>query len=796
MRSVRDLLLSWASRSGGDIVAPSEQSGPITSSSSSLRADPTQSLLERLRRSPVHPVFDGDALLALLPNWAETRDAIFKCSQLRAEHFEALYMVPIRRFAERVQFLPASESHHHSYPLGQLEHTLDVVLRALRRRQAILLPLGAEPERESRERPLWTYAVFLAALNHDIGKPIARFSIKARTKSGDWSVYRPAGKSLVDFGAVEYQASWNSSNEYEYHHRVALSMFGKIVPDAGVAWLSGCAQAFAQVMAYLYGDRYNCGTVGQIVYAADGSSTAVNIGAKLPSGMAVGGDQVVPIYKRAELALREMARDWTLNGKSKAGGNVKGSDAWIIGNYIFTRSNIINDVYDRLAAANPTGTPEAATLMTKMSDMGLCLSYEAQGGQSRSVFYVDIADPSGGSIAKNFSVLIFPLDRLYALDQRPGAFEGRIEVVKPQLPVGHVLASAASVSPATVDVTLGNASPNVPDGTPAHHELDDVAQPALAADHAPISPAVSDADDATAWPSKDWLSSRKLTPTQFFDALASEASPSDEPAVAVTKVIAADPPVKVAEDHAESIAAPTVSSTPAPTGGPTRLNDIGDYLPSDHHDVDPPIVRAFFDWIRAGLMAPVAEEGARHQLSMNCSGALLHGVPDMQGCIGLVSPKAFGDFLASTEYQFGPDEYTTADGDHCEGLRAEIHQMQSLFRGSKWAVHNGQEPGKNIFAYSIQAGQPQTLSLSVVVATPEAASLMLPTGMRVEANSALVRMSSEELQQRRREKKTNKGGTEPTPSVASPSQKKTQKDRKPKEDQRVKFKLGNPLDDL
>lgn len=41
--------------------------------------------------------------------------------------FNKHYLMPIHRYAELVQFFPASAAHHHAYPGGLLEHTLEVI---------------------------------------------------------------------------------------------------------------------------------------------------------------------------------------------------------------------------------------------------------------------------------------------------------------------------------------------------------------------------------------------------------------------------------------------------------------------------------------------------------------------------------------------------------------------------------------------------------------------------------------------------------------------------------------------
>ncbi len=61
-------------------------------------------------------------------------------------HWQALYLDALLAFAGYVQQLPASESHHHSGAGGLLDHSLEVVINALRIRRGHLLPQGADAD--------------------------------------------------------------------------------------------------------------------------------------------------------------------------------------------------------------------------------------------------------------------------------------------------------------------------------------------------------------------------------------------------------------------------------------------------------------------------------------------------------------------------------------------------------------------------------------------------------------------------------------------------------------------------
>src|SRR5258708_34825645 len=95
---------------------------------------------------------------------------IWQRTSLSRPQFVSLYRTPLERYAELVQQFPASESHHHAYPGGMLDHGLEIVAYALKLRQSYLLPAGASPETQVAQAEAWTAVTGYAPLLHDIGK--------------------------------------------------------------------------------------------------------------------------------------------------------------------------------------------------------------------------------------------------------------------------------------------------------------------------------------------------------------------------------------------------------------------------------------------------------------------------------------------------------------------------------------------------------------------------------------------------------------------------------------------------
>ncbi len=97
-------------------------------------------------------------------------ERIWQYTALSESQFDQLYLDPIRRYADYVQQLPASESHHHAYAGGMLDHGLELVACSLKLRQSSLVPSGAAPEDQAAQADAWSAAIAYGALLHDIGK--------------------------------------------------------------------------------------------------------------------------------------------------------------------------------------------------------------------------------------------------------------------------------------------------------------------------------------------------------------------------------------------------------------------------------------------------------------------------------------------------------------------------------------------------------------------------------------------------------------------------------------------------
>jgi len=76
------------------------------------------------------------ATLLATPRRKKLLEHIWQRTSLSRQQFNTLYLAPLNHYAELVQQFPASESHHHAYPGGMLDHGLEIVAYALKLRQS------------------------------------------------------------------------------------------------------------------------------------------------------------------------------------------------------------------------------------------------------------------------------------------------------------------------------------------------------------------------------------------------------------------------------------------------------------------------------------------------------------------------------------------------------------------------------------------------------------------------------------------------------------------------------------
>lgn len=197
-------------------------------------------------------------------------DRIWQYTALSHVQFTQLYLNPIHRYAEQVQQLPASETHHHAYLGGMLDHGLELVACSLKLRQSYLLPTGTAPEDQAAQTDAWSAGIAYGALLHDIGK----IAVDLLVERQDGRVWHPWQGSLDQ----PYRFRYIKGRDYHLHGAAAGLLYTQILDRPILDWLSGFPPLWASLLYVLAGQYERAGVLGELVIQADRVSTAQNIG--------------------------------------------------------------------------------------------------------------------------------------------------------------------------------------------------------------------------------------------------------------------------------------------------------------------------------------------------------------------------------------------------------------------------------------------------------------------------------------------------------------------------------------
>ncbi|WP_448093130.1 MobH family relaxase [Pseudomonas lini] len=215
------------------------------------------------------PIESSHSLLAA-EHRRQLLDRIWQYTALSHAQFTQLYLNPIHRYAEQVQQLPASETHHHAYLGGMLDHGLELVACSLKLRQSYLLPTGAAPEDQAAQTDAWSAGIAYGALLHDIGK----IAVDLQIERQDGRLWHPWQGSLDQ----PYRFRYLKGRDYHLHGAAAGLLYTQILDRPILDWLSGFPSLWACLLYVLAGQYERAGVLGELVIQADRVSTAQNIG--------------------------------------------------------------------------------------------------------------------------------------------------------------------------------------------------------------------------------------------------------------------------------------------------------------------------------------------------------------------------------------------------------------------------------------------------------------------------------------------------------------------------------------
>ena len=624
----------------------------------------------------VLPVLTADQLYSRLSLHNRLRGIRRKVA-IDPQRFEAMYGKPIARYCEVVQLLPASQAHHHAYPGGLIVHTLSVIEYAINERQKYTLPLASEPEVIEAQKNLWTYAVFVAALLHDIGKAVtmAWYIDAAQDK-----IRNPAAGTLLQQGCKHYTLKFRPTQYYKLHERLGLLYLSQLLDSTSLDYLTRDLDIFAEVLGYVSADRASWGSIGAIVSTADQMSVAddLRIASQTGRPRQFAGAELENFGERLLKAFRLLIEE------RKLAANRPGAILYLSDDqrYVYAVAKTIAEkLREKMQALGATDVPADNTrIFDELQQHGLIEATET----GHAIFNIHVSIPHA-NFEQDFTTLKIDSRKLFTVASLPAKMAGSVHESDKA-----ATDSAATPSPATASMTA-QALP--PSAAPAAGEnlQQPVATPSLQQEATPDLQQEATPDlQQEATPD---LQQEAVAPIMQIlqqnvaggHALAQYGLPPELQLAAAIDTLPDDPfadppgvalPVPVAGDGVTPVPAITLVEANVPAPAAVSVS------PAPPPDTDPQsIVEGFFAWLWQKIEAK--------KIIVNRSGQPVFVLEhDGMKCLAVVSPKTFADYardagLFEKEGSMSFDEMRQA----AQIVQSAIHKRRANIPAGSKQIH-------------------------------------------------------------------------------------------------------------
>lgn len=208
---------------------------------------------------------------------------------LDKDEYESIFLPVLRRYAAFVHLLPASETHHHKGSGGLWRHGLEVAYFASQSSRVTKferLAVNVPPRYRNILQQKWHVGTVLAALIHDIGKPVSDVIVSGDS-NGNVSVWDNEDSLLKwahDNNVKRYFISW-VPNRHKEHHGVTDAGSRLILTTVARQWLKEFNGKIIRDLNYSLTSPYDqSALMNQMVAKADGKSTDFDtrVTAKMP----------------------------------------------------------------------------------------------------------------------------------------------------------------------------------------------------------------------------------------------------------------------------------------------------------------------------------------------------------------------------------------------------------------------------------------------------------------------------------------------------------------------------------
>ena len=350
---------------------------------------------------------ESAASLLATPRRQKLLEHIWQRTSLSRRQFATLYLAPLERYAELVQQFPASESHHHAYPGGMLDHGLEIVAYALKLRQSYLLPAGVTPEAQAAQAEAWTAGTAYAALLHDIGK----IAVDLHVEHADGSVWHPWHGPLQR----PYHFRYRKDREYRLHSAATGLLYTRLLNREIFDWLSGYPDLWAALLYVLAGQYEHAGTLGELVRQADQASVAQELGGDPSKALAAPRHA---LQRKLLDGLRYLLKEEFKLTQPQA------SDGWLTQDALWLVSKTVSDkLRAHLLSQGIDGIPASNTaVFNVLQDHGIVQPTP----DGKAIWKATVTSDAGWS--HSFTFLKLSPAMIWDAADRPSPFAGRVQV--------------------------------------------------------------------------------------------------------------------------------------------------------------------------------------------------------------------------------------------------------------------------------------------------------------------------------------------------------------------------------
>mgnify|MGYP003627866616 CR=1 FL=1 len=341
------------------------------------------------------------------PHRQKLLERIWQLTAVSRQQYATLYRAPLERYAEWVQAFPASESHHHSYPGGMLDHGLEIVIYALKLRQSHLLPPGAPTETQAAQADAWTAGLAYAALLHDIGKVAVDLHVEYR----DGTVWHPWHGPL----SAPYRFRYQPNREYRLHSAASGLLYTQLLSRDILDWLCAYPELWSALLYMLAGKYEHAGILGELVTKADQASVAQALGGNPAKALAAPKQA---LQRKLLEGLRYLVREAFKLNQPQA------SDGWLTQETLWLVSKTISDkLRAHLLSQGLEGIPEKNTvLFDVLQDHGVIQPND----EGKAIWRATVTGDNGWT--NTFTFLKLSPSLIWETGDRPAPFSGTVQI--------------------------------------------------------------------------------------------------------------------------------------------------------------------------------------------------------------------------------------------------------------------------------------------------------------------------------------------------------------------------------